>query len=328
MKKYIFLSLFAFTAILIIFSCRKNPDFLDDSKTRSYIESTAEMKVMNFLSSPNNTLKDEKVYSTDSAIWYSEAALNFTYAIFDSSFVYRAIDTSVFSFDLDENNYVTQSELEDVYGDMVDSLDAYYDGLQDNIKHLMFCDVVEVDVTGGQLDVLMIAHFGCGYTGFEWSYFGETDDWYSILELGKCPPYQEEGDASIALTEAFMTQMTVSQADKRIWFSDEVTVYEIDPRNYAYVQAPRGYRGFYYYGSGIMSNPQCCDDDELNFYMTSNGIPYIIHDNIPENPEGLEKESVIVIGDYSPGDDYWQEIHFLEITYGIRHETTVPASPM
>jgi hypothetical protein len=327
MKKYLFITLFSIAAIWIIFSCRKAIDPEPKENPLMTTASLTEQKIMNFLDRIDQPLKDEKLYSTDSAIWYSEAALNFTYAIYDSSFVYLTIDTNEFSFDLDQNNKVTQPELEEVYGEMVDALDEFHDGLQDNIKHVFFCDVVEVDVSQGQLNVLMIAQFGCGYTGIIWSYFYETDYWYSVWNWGKCNGYTNDGDAGIRLTESFLTAMTVSDPDRRIWFSDDITIYSVNPYYYPYEQVPYEHRGFYNSGSGEFI-PQCLAPDTLEFYRGEDGIQYIIGQENPDPQNGLEFESIIVWGDATVWGENYVELHFMDITYGIKHETTVPASPL
>jgi len=155
-----------------------------------------ELKIQSFLNRVNSDLKDEKTYSIDSAIWYSEASLNFTYAIYDSALVYIAIDTNAFSVELDENNKVTESDLDVLYEDMVDSLDAFYDDLYVNIKRVFYCDVVEVEVEQGRLDLVLVAAIACGYSSYQWSYFDEDDYWYSILEQGKCNYYEGEGNVA------------------------------------------------------------------------------------------------------------------------------------
>jgi hypothetical protein len=58
-------------------------------------------------------------------------------------------------------------------------------------------------------------------------------------------------------------------------------------------------------------------------------IGVLIDDQTPEDPEDLELASIDIPSDgYSPGLTYWIEVHLLNITYGIKHETTVPASEL
>jgi hypothetical protein len=323
MKKLIVFLTFSTIVTLIAFSCSKSIDPETQIPNPANIDK-AELIIRDFLMEDRDPLKVEKVYSTDSAIWYTEAALNFTYAIYDSSFMYIMIDTSDFSFELDQNQQVTQTELESVYDEMVDVLGEYFDELQESTKHLFFCDVEEKGIDGNYLNVTLYTVIACGYSGYQWSSFDEEDYWYSILEWGKCNGYQGTGDAAIMLTAAFMSPMVAFDPQVRIWFSDEVTIPEVNPWYYNYSQAPRGKRGFYYEGTGQMQNPQCLDPDEMEFYMSENGIPFIINDQNPD-PNDLDLASIQVIGDLSPGYNYI-EVHFLTITYGVEHHTSIPAS--
>jgi hypothetical protein len=75
-----------------------------------------------------------------------------------------------------------------------------------------------------------------------------------------------------------------------------------------------------------MNNPQCLDPDEMEFYMSENGIPYIIDDQNPE-PNDLDFCSIFIWSNgYSPGVGYWIEAHIMDLTYGVKHQTYVPAS--
>lgn len=282
------------------------------------------MKIQSFINSMNSQLKGGSTYSIEEAIWYAEATLNYTYAIYDSSFVYSIHDTCLYTVDLDNSNNVTQSTLNDIYAAMVDSLQIKYGEITDNVKHLIYCDIAEVGSSVGHVDIAMMPVFGCGYTGILFSYFGPIDYWYSILNFGKCNGYTGQGDAADQLTLAIMNYFFQPQG-MRVWFSDHVTIAEVNPWYYDYTPAPYGKRAFYYYGTGTMQYPQCLDPDDLNFYMSSNGIPYIIDDQNPD-PQNLEFESINIPDDnLALGLNYWIEAHLLDITYGIKHGTNIPA---
>lgn len=124
MKKYfLFIAILAIS-IIAIFSCRKSfePEANPSQMTNSSNET--ELKIQSFLNRLNSDLKVEKTYSIDSAIWYNTAALNYTYAIYDSSLIYLSRDTSTFSLNLDRNNQVLESDLEAAFEQMTDSLEA------------------------------------------------------------------------------------------------------------------------------------------------------------------------------------------------------------
>lgn len=327
MKKYFLLITIFTIAIIVIYSCRKSfePEVNPSQTMNSSNES--ELKIQSFLNRMHSDLKDEKTYSIDSAIWITEAALNYTYAIYDSVHVYLSLDTNHFYVELNENNDVNETDLETLYISMVDSLESYFDELTVNIKHLFYCDVIQGDIENGNLEMILVGAFACGTTSYGWNYFDEEDYWRSILNRGKCNGYSGAGDAAIRLTLAFNTSFCQSNPNVRIWFSDEITTYA-ESSDYYYAPAPNEHRAFWYNGTGTFQDPQCLSPEVLEYYMAENGIPYIIDDQNPD-PENLEFESINILSNglyiYFGG---WQEYHNMFITYGVKNETQVPASEL
>jgi hypothetical protein len=328
-KKFLFIAILAIS-IIAIFSCRKSfePQPIPDQKIEASDET--ETKILEFISSMNDPLKSGSTHTISEAIWYAEATLNYTYAIYDSSFVFLSRDSSTFSIDLTANNTVNHIDLLATYAKMVDSLAAHYNGIQNQTKHVLLCDIIDVSNSVGTLKLILVSVVACDNTNIQWNYFDEDEDyWFSILEWGKCNWLSGDGDAAIRLNLAFMASFCQSDPDVRIWFSDEHTVGGVNPgqAKYEFLQAPRGYRGFYHYGTGTMTNPQCCSPEELEFYMSNDGILYIIENEKPTQPPNLEFEYIDISSwGFSPGIGYWQESHIMDITYGIKNETIVPAS--
>ena len=328
------LSTFMLIAIIIIFSCKKSFD--DQPKEKHVISRTnpTEQKIVNFLNDQKNPLKTERVYSIDSAIWYTTAGLNFEYAIYDSSFAYFVKDTGYFSVGLDENNNVTQTELDEVYDRMVDSLEAFYESLPNSsAKHVIYCMVYEEEVFSGRLNAGMVAVIGVGFLGnFYGSFDEETDYWYAINSEGKCngfePAFYGIMDASDTIQSKLLHPLFVSDPDWRIYVIPESEVYldRVEPFEYPYGGAPRGFRAYYYHADEPgWPGPQCLDPDELNFYIGGNGIPWIVEAN---RPEDLELVFIELEDDLYLGLDLYEEYHFLDITYGEKEKTTVPAGSL
>ena len=216
MKKYFLLIAVFAISIIAIFSCRKSfePE-VNPNQTMNSSDQT-ELKIQSFLNRLHSDLKDEKTYSIDSAIWYSTASLNYTYAIYDSSLLHISLDTSTFSLDLDEYDKVLESDLEAAIDQMVDSIEVFFN--------------------------------------------------------------------------------------------------DVDPEDYYYDNAPRDFRAYIYYGDLPWPGPQCLDPDELNFYISSNGIPYIIDDM---TPQGLDFISIFVDGKLMWLEDTYLEGHYLDLTFGV-----------
>jgi hypothetical protein len=330
MKKYFLVLLLFFMSIILIFSCRKSfePQPNPDQKINPANET--EMKIQSFLNGMNNNLKSGSTYTIEDAIWYAVATLNYSYAIYDSSFIYSSIETSSFSINLNPNNTVNQSDLQAAYGKMVDSLEAHYDGIQDSPKHVFLCEVRNVSNSVGTLDLVMVSVIGCGFTQNQYGSFGQTDYWFSVLDSGKCDSYHGQGvgeDASDRLEQKIMNPMILPVQDWRVYAipGSEDFFEDVDPTDYPYGSAPRDFRGFYVnVESESWPGPQCLDPDEMNFYISANGIDFIIDDL---QPQGKEFISIDVKDRLYLQEEYYEELHLFDITYGNLFRTqnsTIP----
>ena len=331
MKKLVVLLSLCAALIMITFSCKKSFDYGPNTAEVKSPDNSVESIIQAFKIRLESNLKDEKTYSTDSAIWYSTALLNYTYAIYDSAILHISRDTSTFSLELDENNRVKETDLENAIGQMTDSLEAQYDGLQESTKHLVYCMVYEIATYQGRMDVGMVAVIGFGYTPIFYEQFEEDDYWYAILDYGKCdeyePLYYGEQDASDQLEYKIMHPLVVYNPMYRIFTVPGSQVYiTVDPSDYYYANAPRNYRGYYFYDDAEnWPGPQCLDPEELNFYLSSNGIDYMIEDNRPEN---LDLIYIDVRDELLLQEDVYEEFHFFDLTFGETYQTLVPPNSL
>jgi hypothetical protein len=319
MKKYFLVLLLFFMSIILIFSCRKSFEPQPNPDQKISPANNTEMKIQSFLNEMNNDLKSGSTYTIEQAIWYAEATLNYSYAIYDSSFIYLSRETSSFSINLNPNNTVNQSDLLAAYAKMVDSLEAHYDGIPELTKHVVLCDVINVSSSAGTLNLSMISVIGCGYTLNQYGSFGQSDWWWSGDLDGKCNGYSGIGDATTALEYELLHPYIAPAQNVRIYYTDIDTVFDIDPSNYYYGNAPRDYRGYFFESTEPDASMQCLGPDELNFYISNNGIPYIIEDN----NTFIDKEfcDIDLIWDFIHTEQFYLEEHFMNISYGVRNET-------
>ena len=325
MKKYIFLIVILLISILTIFSCRKSfdPQLIQDQiKNRA---NETEMKIQSFLDGTNNNIKSGSTYTIEQAIWYAEASLNFSYAIYDSSFIYLSRETSSFSINLNQSNTVNQSDLLAAYAKMVDSLEAHYNAVQDSPKHVFLCDIIDVHHSATTVDLVMVSVIACGFTYNLYGSFNETDYWYAGGGAGKCDDYEDPiyigRDATTELEYKLLHPYIAPVQNMRMYYTDIETVWNVDPIDYPYTNSPRGCRG-YVYGSNIPDDiMQCLPPSELNFYISNNGIPYMIDDN----NTFIDKEFcyIDIRYDFLPSIWLYYEQHFYDIGYGIRQSTTI-----
>ena len=326
MKKYLVISAMVAISIFAIFSCRKSDDPHTISKQTMSSPSETELSIQAFINGMKSNLKDETTYTISEAIWYAEATLNYTYAIYDSSFVFLSRESSNFSLDINQSNTINHSELVAAYQDMVDSLEEHYDGIQTTPKHVMLCDITNSGVSGGVLHLSMKSVIACDYTASQYGSFGPTDYWWSGGMAGKCNNYEGEGDATTALEYKLLHPLIASDPEKRIFYEDLDTITAPDPDEYPYENAPRGTRGYWYGSENPEDGIQCISPSELNFYISSNGIPYIIDD--VDCFEDKDFCDIDIRWDFLPSTEVYYEQHFYDIVYGVRQETTIPASEL
>jgi hypothetical protein len=329
MKKYFLFIAILVISIIAIFSCRKSIEPEVNTGQVMTTSSETELKIQAFLERLNSNLKEETTYSIEDAIWYAEATLNYTYSIYDSSFAFLSRESSTFSIDLNQNNTVNQSDLVAAYLDMVDSLAAHFDYIQTNPKHVLICDVTNAGVSGSYLHIELISVIAYDFIANQYGSFGPTDYWYAGQLAGKCDDYKPANNGQDATTELkykLLHPIISSDPFVRIYYIDFDMISDIDPEDYPFESAPRGTRGYWYGSQNPNDVVQCLQPDELNFYLSSNGIPYIIedNDNFPEKEFCYIDIKYLLI----PSIWYYYEAHWYHITYGVRQETSVPASEL
>jgi hypothetical protein len=220
-----------------------------------------------------------------------------------------------------------ESDLEAAFEQMTDSLEAIFDDLPSNVKHVVSCMVFEVDVVQGRLDVGMVSVIGWGFSSVYYGSFNSTTDyWYSIWNSGDCYNFTLDGDATVQLEYKLMHPLVQNDPNWRIYTipDEEFVTEEIYPAEFPFTPSPRGFRAFLHTGTGSWDGPQCLPPSELNFYISSNGIPYIINEY---EPQGLDFTEINVERDVIFLDPVgFEEYHYFIITYAPKYRTTVPAS--
>lgn len=328
MKKYFLVLVVFFISIILIFSCRKSIEPQPNPDQKLKPANDTEMKIQEFLNRMQSTLKDETTYSIQDAIWYAEATMNFTYTIYDSSFIILSRETSTFSIDLNQDNTINESALLEAYEKMADSLAEHYNNIPSVTKHVVLCDVINAGTSSRILHLSMISVIGYSYTTYQYGTFGPTDYWYAGGLLGNCGDFSgfEGRDATTELEYKLLHPLIPPAENVRVYYTDESTVMEIDPVDYPYANSPRGHRGYIYGSFNPEDEVQCLPPTELNFYISSNGIPYIIDDNDIYS----EKEFCLinVYWDFIPGNETYYEQHWFDITYGIKQTTVINPEPL
>ena len=327
-KKLLYLFIVSVAILIAIQSCKKDTEKINQDLYSSFDKNTkVELLIKNFLNIEMNNLKTNEEYETDSAVWYLEASLNYSYAIYDSSSVDYSVDSVYFLINLNNNDKVDSDDLSDTYDKMTDSLKSHYSNITESIKHLMLVDISIVSNQNGVLQLQLVSIIGSGNPIWEYGRFGDEDYWYWGWELGKCDQYTGQGTGLDAQNRLqYKINHPVAVPMYRIYFTDEESTGFIYPQEYYDPNSPNGaWRLFDAFGTG--QNPPeepCIDPDAMNYYLYD-GIDYIIDDR---QPQGKEFSSCIVEEEILPSTTYWERLHIIDITYGIKHQTINPPSPL
>ncbi len=322
------------TLILLVLSltcgCKKNLDSPPVSQTgQSPIHiCKVEKRIHSFIDKMNNPTKTSGEYTVDSTIWYIEATLNYTYSIWDSSFAVQIFDSSFISISLNRNNQVDDSDVTTAYSELEDSLGVHWDNISGTTKHLIATDVSLVSNSNGRIVLRLVSAIGSGSGGGNYAAFGDDDHWIWGWDLGGCGPNNATlSDVAAELEYKYMNPIVATDPNYRVYFTGvESNEYAI-PMDYPDQNNPNGeYRLFRYtQGSPITTEP-CLEDDELNYYLSSNGIDHIV-DYL--EPAGFDLTTLNVIGDNLNGaPSYYGRRHTLDIWYGEIDYTTTSPSPL
>ena len=192
MKKIIYFIIVALITSSIFYSCKKDNNGQSTSVSdleQSSHDKQIERLIINFKQKleyirENPGLKtSEEPLTVDSAVWYLEAAANYTYG--DASFETGkfVVDSSFITVPANEGE-ITFTDLQLAYDQAVDSLSADYAAIDANSKQLIVADISIKEITEGTVTLEVTSGFGtddgCGLG------LTNTYPWYWGWELGRC----------------------------------------------------------------------------------------------------------------------------------------------
>jgi hypothetical protein len=331
MKKFIFKTFIIITLIGITAACNK--DFENKPAPEESLPGETNLKTNNtedlivaFIDEVNGSYKSSGEYTVDSALWYIEAALNYSYCIWDSSFGVQAFDSAKISVSLKKNGNFEDTDVYSAYNDFVDSLEVHWDNISETTKHVIATDISIISNSGGTVVFRLISAIGSGSRTGNYAAFGDDDHWIWGWDLGGCGPNTAiTSDAEEELEYKYLNPILATVPNYRVYFTDiEIHEYVV-PGEYIDQNSPSGYRLFEYTQSTQITTEPCLDDDELNYYLSSNGIDYIVEDL---EPTGFDLTTLDIIEDIVPGaPSIFGRRHALDIWYGeIDYTTTSPST--
>jgi len=332
--------------ILITLSCEKQFEEEDSLKSPSYqviqTSQNTEQRILAFKEIIGSNLKSGSELCIDSAVWYTEAAVNYDYADVTNDLMGLDIDSAFISVSL-TNGKVTTSEAADVYDKIVDSLTVQYGCLPAN-AHLIFADVFSRDSVAGSVTFGLIGAFGYG-PAINFGSFDEDDwwmfGWSQYNNGGYCGESQYYGthtDDDAAKQIERRIRAAIGYQSGR-WYPTDVITMRITPEGLIIIEgdpASPYYCNFtnpddetewdnyydyliFYNNYGWDNFHYCLCPDEMEFYWigSSDVSNDSVYSCIPEVLGERDFISIEMTGDNTSGYPNYTLQHHLFNTYGI-----------
>jgi hypothetical protein len=353
MKKIIILISIALVMISVVLSCKKNQsDSVSLNAPSGQVISanqSIEQQILSFKLNIERPLKDGNDYLIDTAVWYTEALINYTYATIDNDHEGQSLDSVFIDISLSDGK-VTSAEAASVYNKIIDSLTVQYENLPSQNLHLICVDVFSRDSTAGNVTFGIISSFGYGPT-ISLGEFNKYVDywtfgWGQYDNGGYCDGenqgYDTDSDAAMQIERRIRHMIPVytprryptnvvhllihcygdiKDLDENIWYYCDITNADDETWGDNYYE----YYMFYNY-HGWPNFHFCLTPDEMNFHLygTYSVFTDIIYDCLGEILTGKELTTVKMVGDNTSD---WPDYYYLHVStnsYGNWNVTTEP----
>ncbi len=329
MKYKIKFMLLLFATSTVFFSACNKTELVEPAQTT--VNDPTAQKILNFKAKLADASKSDETLTLDSAVWYIEAALNYSYCNTErdlsdvADFAYDTL-TVCASEQAQNLNLQTVVEIYDAFAERTSEL------LNSTQQKLMFQDVTIAEGEFQLITTLALIQTEKG--SIVTSNF--TEPWKWGLKSGKCDgTYYNKSDAALQIASKARMRISVIYG----YYTDVTTIswvntsdYDLDDPN----TTDRNYCDYYmfdedkYQSSGIPYFPeesysQCVSVTEMNYYL--NKVPTVAS-IVKSSHSFLHNHDFIGIsmnGDaaYSYEGSYWLR-HFADITYGIPHASNPP----
>lgn len=314
-----------FVITMIITACQKSDQTKPtDNEIEVEYDKLIVNKINSFRESLSSTFKSSSLLSIDTAIWNLEALITYDEAYPDSSSKDFMLKRSTFSLPIDQNNMVLEDDVESLYYEMLDTIDAQLAEFDENVKFLAFSDVALLEVVGGTAYVSATNGYGFNYLLGIYYPFDEDDDWYwgtlseeyGVPPLGKCDGTQVGvSDGSNEIQYRLNHPIAVPIHTR---YTDIVTI-EVNGYDFEDIYGnPRLFWGWDY------PNDECLTNDTLTYYLIqSDDIIKTPDSQGGLKPPGKSFISVYIDDDLAMSPQISWHYHRYEVTYGVPY-TAIP----
>ena len=327
--KLTILSLAVFVLAAITYSCSKQDQAEPVSSTTEISQSDADIlmenKIRAFKSKmeflrENPSYKSGESMSVDSAVWYMEAASNYTYSHASNTYNELVVD----SININVPTHNGQIQLNDMltaYDEMINDISESYYAIPNEEKYLVVNDVSFIAEESGIVTLGIIAGFGIDEISGTNGLFGH--EWWFGHELGDCDFNNPGTDAAEQIEDKILLRKGTPSGDIRY---SNVETFSIQADGYLNTEDLIPYDNMYDYlmfymwdpYNGTMPNVHyCVSVEEMNFYLLA--AEYILSHDQPQfvRPPGKTLITIDMRGDGFYPLEGTLAMHYAIVTYGI-----------
>lgn len=284
-------------------SCTKNESDL------AAVQKTAdptEERILNFKHKMIQNLKSSESLSLDSAVWYLEAALNYSYCEIDSAEIVN-IDSIFIKVPVSADGTINFSNVVEAYNQLNSGLINIFDQTPGEDINMQFTDISVKETNDKSNEITLklttVLTEKDGITNY--TNFGDTDYWYPCCEQGKCGQYWGE-----QLGKDATTQLEYKANLERA-YPHNGYITDIDYDYYFGLDFPD------YFWQGYSND--CLSPDDMNHWLTQ--LKDFAHQH---KPAGRVIVNYNVQFDFPPGNKSQWGFHDLFLYTGISHYGDLP----
>jgi hypothetical protein len=274
------LMLFSVIFLFALSACKKN-DAGDAQTPQQNQNKKTEALILDFKDKIENHLKDGGTYTCDSAVWYVEALLNYSYGYATAlgcTFEADSASTTVITGGI--NGY-TLAQLNDVYEYLEEN--ALENKPEDRY---IFCIDVSLEVIGNQSTFSSVSAYAKQTLPNYKSTADTSGYWFWGEELGMCGP---DSGLYVGMDATDIIEASTNATADYDYFTNLVGFGVSYPEDFYDPNFPftdpylLPYRYFVYYDSTGPNQDFCLSPDHMAYYSGTNGALYMVRDLKPTN---------------------------------------------
>jgi hypothetical protein len=237
--------------------------------------------ILGFKDKLDNHLKDGTTYAADSAVWYVEALLNYSYGYATAlgcSFETNSVGTTV---NTDGSNAYTLAQLNDVYEYLEEEATG---NIPDD--HYIFCIDVSLVVTGNQSTFSSATGYAKQLLPNYKSITDTSGYWYWGQYLGMCG---SDSGLYVGTDAAEIIEALVNENVQHDYFIGLVSFNVFYSNGYVDPNFPftdpylKPYRSFCYQDTTGPNTDFCLSPSHISYYSGNSGAIYMLKDLQPPN---------------------------------------------